>query len=875
MAMNNFGLGLTFTARNLASGAIRRLKGEVTGLGAASGVAGAAMSAGFGVAAAGIAPLVVGVTGLAASLSLANAAGEFETGIQKVANISGATAEELGLLRDAAIEAGLNTQFSPDEATEGLANLAAQGFNASNSITMLDSSLALAAGGQISIGQATATSAAALRVFSLAADEGGMATDKLLKITNLTALQAGDLEIALGTVARGASITKQSLDEMLISMGLVKNTGVDASVAASSVSSALLFAAQNAKKFSGIGVSLTDNNGEFRSFLDIVGDTSKELDKVENAAERVAMTTDLFGRFGTNAFAGISNQLKEMVKREPDIKTIEDAVAHLRFEMASAEGTAVEFSNRLLDTFGGQKKILQGAMQTMAVLLGEPFAKVFKPVIFAIAQSLSAVARLINSMPEEFKVAVAAFVVLSSAILAASGALTVFIGLGMVVGAFLFPLLVKGATIFALVLFPLVGGILAMAAAFGALYIAARENVGGLGDFISGLVDKTKLAFNAIRQLFSDGFVSGKTAEALLDPANKGVLNFVRTIFQVGKRIVAFVQGIGAGFAESFGSVAPKVEGLVDAFKDVLEILGITDSTAGSLGGMDKFAASGAAVGLFLVDVFGFVVDGLKRGIKFIYGFIQGAKDAIKSFVAFDVLKSRVSLAADEIKNLFIQLGFGSSEAGGDIQSIGSIFGKVFGFMMGVGTEFVIAFVNGIRFAINVFQAFMDMPRVFAKIWISVATTIENVIASILNYFDEALMAIGELAAKIPVGFRTGAVESVIDMGIGANQRINQRLVETGQRDRERDSRLTALDDTASVEQARIGAAGNDQSMVAGHLANLAGSVRAMQKSQQQKDDKPLVVNLIADAEKIATVVTSQNRRRASQAFVPVPAAVE
>jgi hypothetical protein len=63
--------------------------------------------------------------------------------------------------------------------------------------------------------------------------------------------------------------------------------------------------------------------------------------------------------------------------------------------------------------------------------------------------------------------------------------------------------------------------------------------------------------------------------------------------------------------------------------------------------------------------------------------------------------------------------------------------------------------------------------------------------------------------------------------------------------------------------------------MVAGHLANLAGSVRAMQKSQQQKDDKPLVVNLIADAEKIATVVTSQNRRRASQAFVPVPAAVE
>ena len=90
----------------------------------------------------------------------------------------------------------------------------------------------------ISVDQSTATVSAALKAFGLEVDQAGITTDKLLRITNLTSLQAGDLQLALGTVARGASATKQSLTEMLPAMGLVKNTGVDVSVAASSVSSA-------------------------------------------------------------------------------------------------------------------------------------------------------------------------------------------------------------------------------------------------------------------------------------------------------------------------------------------------------------------------------------------------------------------------------------------------------------------------------------------------------------------------------------------------------------------------------------------------------------------------------------------------------------
>src|SRR5690606_35645304 len=59
----------------------------------------------------------------------ANAAGRFEQAVASAGAIAGATAEELTRLHDAAIEAGLATQFSPTQATQALQDLAAAGFN--------------------------------------------------------------------------------------------------------------------------------------------------------------------------------------------------------------------------------------------------------------------------------------------------------------------------------------------------------------------------------------------------------------------------------------------------------------------------------------------------------------------------------------------------------------------------------------------------------------------------------------------------------------------------------------------------------------------------------------------------------------------------
>ena len=840
------------------------------------------MKAGFGLAVAGIAPLIVGAIGLGAALNFANIAGKFEQGVQRVANISGATAEELIKLRDAAIDAGLRTQFSPDQAVEGLQNLAAQGFKTEESISLLNNSLDLAAGGSITIQDATATVAASLRVFSLSADDAAISTDKLLKITNLTALQAKDLQLALGTVSRGAGATKQSLDEMLISMGLVKNTGVDASVAASGVSSALQFAAKNAAAFKKEGIEVTktneDGTNSFRDFLDIVVDTSKSMDKIGNAAERAALSQRLFGRFGTTAFVGISNQLKQMVKGRDDIETIEQAVAELRKEMGNAEGTAEQFASRLLDTFAGQRTILEGVLQTLQTLIGEPFAKVFKPIISLIATVTSGLARFINTIPENFKIAAAAFVVLGSSIFIVSGALAIMLGLVIALSPFMLAF-VKIMLLFMLVLAPVTAAVVGLGVAIGALVLLAKEDIGLLGSFFVGTFNKIKLAFNALREIFtSGGSLSGPLAEELQKAENKGVLKFVDTIFKIGSRLIAFFKGIGTGFSAALLAIQPRVESMIEAFKEVGAALGLFGDAADTVakGPLDDFVGAGASIGQVIGDALGLVVDGIKIVARFIGSFIRGVRSMFRVIApVFQGIGSDFKELGTSIQGLFIQLGFGTGQAEKDGEGMGRVFGRVFGAIIVSAGNFIRLFVRGITFAIDLFRGFMLLPREFAKIWISVASVIENVLTTIANAFDAVLIDLAAAVAKIPVGFRTESVEAILDAGITAPRRIQKRTADRAARDRETQSRLAFLDRDESLEARQLGAARDSQSGATAGIVSAIGQMREADRKARFEDKQPIIANLLIDGEQVAQSIINADRKGNSQGFIPVPANAE
>lgn len=503
------GLGFVFTARDMASRKFDRITTKFNRLDTTTEIGAARMTANLNKAKMAFAGFAVAGLALAGTFAVAGKAGEFQQEIARVGAVSRATAAELKLLDESATAAGLATQFSPKEAAQGLGVLATQGFNAAEATKALVPALDLAAGGSIGVAEASKAMSSALKVFGLDVNGAALAADKMLRITNVTALQASDLALALGTVGRGASATKQSLDEMLPAMGLVKNTGVDASVAASSVSSALLAMAKNADKFTKLGVSVTDTQGRFRPFMDIVIDSEKALSQYSNAAVRTKKATELFGRFGLTAFAAISAQTTKGIKgANGEILKGAEAVDFLRHTMKTAGGASKEFRDRLLANFAGQKQLLSGIAETLLIEIGKPFAAVLSPVVKGIAFIMKGMISLFQALPGPMKKAAAGIMVI-----------------GLLTGL-------------------LVGGTMLLSAAYGLLAPAAATAWAAVAPFLPIIIG-IGIAVGVVTGLMS---LFGVTFE------------------DVGKQISAFFEGLKSGFNKV---IKPFTDALSKAFAEL------------------------------------------------------------------------------------------------------------------------------------------------------------------------------------------------------------------------------------------------------------------------------------------------------------------
>jgi hypothetical protein len=127
MSLNNMGMGFVFTARDLASGKLQGLERRFASLDERVTGGTARMTRAFRQLGIGLVVFSAGAVAVAGALSLANAAGKFEQGLAAVGAVTRATTDDMKLLREAAIEAGIRTQFSPTEAVQGLQALATAG----------------------------------------------------------------------------------------------------------------------------------------------------------------------------------------------------------------------------------------------------------------------------------------------------------------------------------------------------------------------------------------------------------------------------------------------------------------------------------------------------------------------------------------------------------------------------------------------------------------------------------------------------------------------------------------------------------------------------------------------------------------------------
>ena len=208
-----------------------------SGLGSAMKVAGAAVAG---------ATAAVG----AFALSAVKVGASFDSAMSQVSATLGYTTDDIKnnvngagdafkALRDKAEEAGRTTIFSATESAEGLNILAMSGYNAEESIAMLDDVLHLAAAGSMDMATAAGFVSGAVKGFADDTKDAQYYADLMAKGATLASTSVEELGDAISSGAAGAASYGQSAESMTVSLLRLAEQGEVGSAAGTALAAAM------------------------------------------------------------------------------------------------------------------------------------------------------------------------------------------------------------------------------------------------------------------------------------------------------------------------------------------------------------------------------------------------------------------------------------------------------------------------------------------------------------------------------------------------------------------------------------------------------------------------------------------------------------
>jgi TP901 family phage tail tape measure protein len=252
---------------------------DTSKLAGAGAAVGAAMVAGFAVAAA--------------------SAAKFDKSMSNVRAVTGASSAQMDKLRAAALEAGKSTNYTATEAADAEAELARAGVSVAN-ITggALKGSLALAASGQLDLADAATISAQAMNTFGLKGKDVTHIADVLSAGANKSASDVHGLGMSLrmgGLLAHQTGLSLEDTVGVLSAFADHALIGSDAGTSLKVMLQRLVPQSDEAKAaMQKIGFSAYDASGKFVGLSELAGRMKTSFSKLTPEARNAAMAT-IFG----------------------------------------------------------------------------------------------------------------------------------------------------------------------------------------------------------------------------------------------------------------------------------------------------------------------------------------------------------------------------------------------------------------------------------------------------------------------------------------------------------------------------------------------------------------------------------------------------
>lgn len=296
--------------------------------------------------------------GLAGGFALATKSFmDFDKTMSEVGAATQANAAQLNALREAALQAGADTQYSATEAAQGIVELGKAGVGTSDVLSGgLTGALALAASGQMSVADASEAAATALTQFQLSGKDVTHVADVYAAAAGKAQGSVADLALGMsyvGPVANGLGI---SLEETAGTLALFASNGLLAEKGGTglrgTIASLIGPSDDAAGLLADLGIQVYDTQGKFIGMAGVADQLQQAFQGVSDAERNAAFAT-IFGRENLQA--------ANILYRE-GAKGVRDWTAAV-----DDQGFATEYAGKLMNNLSGDIEQLQGSIETTLI----------------------------------------------------------------------------------------------------------------------------------------------------------------------------------------------------------------------------------------------------------------------------------------------------------------------------------------------------------------------------------------------------------------------------------------------------------------------------------------------------------------------------
>lgn len=302
---------------------------------------------------------------------------KFDSSMSQVAATMGVTVDEIGELRDFAMEMGKTTAFSATQAADALNYMALAGYDAQTSMEMLPNVLNLAAAGGIDLAYASDMITDSQSALGLSLDETNALVDQMAMAASKSNTSVAQLGEAILTVGGTAKSLSGGTTELAAALGILADNGIKGAEGGTALRNVLLGIQSDKfeKTFGELGVSAYDAGGNLRELSDILDEMNAAMEGMTDEQK-----TDLINKTFNRQDLKSVNAL---------LATSTDRWNELTGAIENSAGAAEQMADTQLDNLAGDVTLLKSAFEGLQIEVSDKLTPVLRVGVQGLTELIS------------------------------------------------------------------------------------------------------------------------------------------------------------------------------------------------------------------------------------------------------------------------------------------------------------------------------------------------------------------------------------------------------------------------------------------------------------------------------------------------------